>query len=649
MEYAFCKDFNFDGSTTTFDVTVEKGTEVTVEGCVYYIYPSSGFATLKQINVEYNTSSPGSNKIADYSVKENQTFTIPAEVQGCKVIFVGECLSNEKSVILVPSATGGTSSKFRALFQGNGNSVNIVFEGDVVLNCNPFTSMWKQKFGSGSAATDTQYKFNITFEKDVYVNSVSSYYSDKYHLSPSILNLCGLASLNINGVYKGAFVGTGSVPEFTTEVASEKSLTNTTIGRITFDRNLSFNAQAINTPNNKATKIASLYLLSNSVFDIEGNDVDGYKLTSSGVEVCSSVTSYKDAILFTMIDGRLTVNEVLEKGSVKQAVAPTTIPQNMRFDDWYVDAEYQTRYVAEALTVDTTVYVRCVIDSYIVNFSDGINPISGLKAGDVISLSYVSKDGSEFNGWMINDLLLGAQYIVSARDADESGNIFLTASFSEKVDDVKTTWSLTVTGADGKVFWTKSNEIGSYGMITVILGEFEKADIPASAEYSVGKISNNTFMIYSVNDADITVAMNIAAATKATAYTVSLTEVAKIQGDDTVPGFKATVTAKDGYIDTAGTFLVRYVYKEMDAETGLWCFTTSGQTAGVNDWEIDISEIGTVGTYSKDMYLEKSGAYLVYGFATYAVESASVTGGVEVFTSPVIMSVSQIQAVIGKP
>ncbi|MBO5600828.1 MAG: hypothetical protein J5897_07310, partial [Candidatus Methanomethylophilus sp.] len=299
MEYAFCKDFNFDGSTTTFDVTVEKGTEVTVGGCDYYIYPSSGFATLKQINVEYNTSNPGSNKIADYSVKENQTFTIPAEVQGCKVIFVGEYLSSEKSVILVPSATGGLASKFRALFQGNGNSVNIVFEGDVVLNCNPFTSMWNQKFGSGSAATDTQYKFNITFEKDVYVNSVSSYYSDGYHLSPSTLNLCGLASLDINGVYKGAFAGSGSVPEFTTEVVSGKSLTNTTIGRITFDRDLSFDAQAINTPNNKATKIASLYLLSNSVFDIEGNDVDGYKLTSSGVEVCSSVTSYKDAILFT--------------------------------------------------------------------------------------------------------------------------------------------------------------------------------------------------------------------------------------------------------------------------------------------------------------------------------------------------------------
>jgi hypothetical protein len=49
------------------------------------------------------------------------------------------------------------------------------------------------------------------------------------------------------------------------------------------------------------------------------------------------------------------------------------------------------------------------------------------------------------------------------------------------------------------------------------------------------------------------------------------------------------------------------------------------------------------------MYLEKSGAYLVYGFATYAIENASVTGGIEVFTSPVIMSVSQIQAVIGKP
>jgi len=286
---------------------------------------------------------------------------------------------------------------------------------------------------------------------------------------------------------------------------------------------------------------------------------------------------------------------------------------------------------------------------YIVKCMDGetvVKTIENCHVGGVITLPAApEKAGLNFDGWMINGLILGAQYVVDYRDVGENDTVTLTAAYSPVV---KTNWSLTVTGADGKAFWTKTNEIGSYGMITVILGEFEKADIPASAEYSVGKISDNTFMIYSVNDADITVAVNITAAAKATAYSVSLTEVAKTQGDDVVPGFKATVTAEDGYIDTAGTFLVRYVYKEKDAETGLWCFTTSGQTAGVNDWEIDISEIGTVGTYSKDMYLEKSGAYLVYGFATYAIESASVTGGVEVFTSPVIMSVSQIQAVIGK-
>jgi uncharacterized repeat protein (TIGR02543 family) len=288
---------------------------------------------------------------------------------------------------------------------------------------------------------------------------------------------------------------------------------------------------------------------------------------------------------------------------------------------------------------------------YVVKCMDGeieVESIQNCHIGDVVTLPAApAKADMNFNGWKINGLMLGAQYIVDYRDAGDGDVITLTADYSAAA--VSSSWALTVTGADGKAFWTKTNEIGSYGMVTVILGEFEMVDIPASAEYSVGKISDNTFMIYSVNDSDITVAVNITEAAKATKYSVSLTEVAKTQGDDTVPGFKATVSAEDGYIDTAGTFLVRYVYKEKDAETGLWCFTTSGQTAGVDDWAIDLSQIGTVGTYSKDMYLEKSGAYLVYGFATYAIENTSVTGGVEIFTSPVIMSVSQIQAVIGKP
>jgi hypothetical protein len=359
----------------------------------------------------------------------------------------------------------------------------------------------------------------------------------------------------------------------------------------------------------------------------------------------------EEQILFTVVDGGTRISEVLDKGDSKPVVGPVSVPQNMRFDDWYIDAEYKTKYVAEALTVDTTVYVRYVIDSYTVKFSEGVESISSLHAGDVISLVSVSKDGNEFNGWMVNDLLLGAQYIVSARDADESGNILLTASFSEKADAVKTSWTLTVTlgsGAEGKVFWTTTNALGSYGMITVLPGEFEKVSYSAvSTNGSCAPISDNCALVFSADGNDVSVTVSISEPVKASEYEVSVAEIASGEKH----GFKATVTAKDGYVDSAGAFAISYVYKTWNDTDKVWIYTTSGVTENVSNFTVAIPTDKKVSSVTGEFLLDNDDARLVFGYATFSFKGTSATGTVEdvIVHSPVIMCVSEIQAVVGKP
>ncbi len=715
MSWVLYKDIYTPEVDYSLDLVLEKATNYTApNGARYYLY-ESGFATLNRLDIKYKdlTEDP------QLTVEAGQTFTIPEFIENdgktYKVTFVGRSPSVTWKDVIWPQSNYMNPACY---YGPTSNTLTIHFEGDVILNCQPFTS----PFGNTNASTagSPQYNFDIIFDKDVYVNSYPAIVNDDPRLIASPGSLLGIGDVSIAGIYHGAIqLSEGKI----SYGAGNNGLANTHFDTITFSHELVASSISDTGSSMLNADVDSLGLIAGtSMTAVLDQDSGKYILKNGDAVVCDSITSVTNKVKFTTVVGDEINTVLLTKGQTK-SLDDAVPPEGYRFGGWYLDSKYSAEYDSTVeLNDNTTVYAKFIsltckititgdgitvkkgdevigdgsiiqcgntldliieerigysclvkVDGVVVSGStitvpnddfvvscewnetvysvkcmDGTAVVTVFETchlGDAITLPVVDKVG--FTGWSVgNGMLLGAQYIVNYRDAGENDTITLIASFSDVQDTV---WELSVTGADGKAFWTKSNEIGSYGMITVILGEFEKADIPASAEYSVGKISDNTFMIYSVNDADITVAVNITAAAKATAYSVSLTEVAKTQGDDVVPGFKATVTAEDGYIDTAGTFLVRYVYKEKDAETGLWCFTTSGQTAGVNDWEIDISEIGTVGTYSKDMYLEKSGAYLVYGFATYAIESASVTGGVEVFTSPVIMSVSQIQAVIGKP
>ena len=719
MSWVLYKDIHTPQADCTLDnLVLEKGENYTApNGARYYLY-ESGFATLNRLDIQYDdlTGDPQA------TVKADQTFTIPEYIEkddkSYKVTFVGRSPSVQWKDVIWPYNNNQSNDIY---YGPTSNTLTIRFEGDVILNCQPFTS--PTGVTNPATASSTKYNFNIVFNKDVYVNSYPILVNDSPRLIASPQSLLGIGNVSIAGIYHGAIQlsNAGQISYGT----GDYGLANTHFETITFSPELVASSISDTGSSMLNADVNSLGLIAGtSMTAVLDQDSGKYILKNGDAVVCDSITSVTNKVKFTTVVGDEINTVLLTKGQTK-SLDDAVPPEGYRFGGWYLDSEYTIEYDSTvALNENTKVYAKfisltCTItitgDGIIVKNGDSVvesgaviscgseltiiadvragysctvkvdgvaittssitapasdfviscewaeveytvncideetivKSIMNCHHGDVVTLSSApAKTDMNFNGWKINGLLLGAQYVVDYRDAGEGDIITLTADYSAVV---KTSWSLTVTGADGKAFWTNSNEIGSYGMVTVILGEFEKADIPASAEYSVGKISDNTFMIYSVNDADITVAVNITEAVKATKYSVSLTEVAKTQGDDTVPGFKATVTAEDGYIDTDGTFLVRYVYKELDTETGLWCFTTSGQTAGVDDWVIDLSQIGTVGAYSKDMYLEKSGAYLVYGFATYAIENASVTGGIEVFTSPVIMSVSQIQAVIGKP
>jgi len=369
---------------------------------------------------------------------------------------------------------------------------------------------------------------------------------------------------------------------------------------------------------------------------ISAKEFDASKIISKG----------NDQVFLMLIDGEKKTTEVYEKGAASNVTAPVSSPLNMSFDGWYVDPEYQTAYNNGALNSDATLYAKYIIESYSVKFSESLEPISGLREGNVVSLNSIAKEGKIFKGWMVKDILLGAQYLVSARDANEDGNIILTASFSDPVS-VESKWSLSVTGEgiEGKAFWTKSNAVGTYGMITVVPGQFEEASFATeTAGAYVVPISATCSMVYSMDDADVTVTVAFSDIGNASDYEVSVVEIATKDA----PGLRATVCAEEGYVDTDGSFAISYVYKVKDAESGLWVYTTSGQTAGVDDFKVPL---GTEKTFyvSYDFYLAVEGAYLVYGYASYSFEDSSSGSAVTVtFSSPVIMSVSEIQAVIGK-
>lgn len=271
-----------------------------------------------------------------------------------------------------------------------------------------------------------------------------------------------------------------------------------------------------------------------------------------------------------------------------------------------------------------------------------VKTIDGLRLGDVISLPMLQKDG--FVGWTVNGMLLGAQYYVFFDDADSNGIITLSAKFTE---DEKTDWKLTVTGGDGKVFWTTTNAIGTYGMITVLPDEFETVTYTVSSNGGYGIISDNCAMVYSIDGNDVTVAVAFQDVGKASEYDVSVAEIASGEKH----GFKATVTAEGGYVDSDGEFAISYVYKTWNDTDKVWIYTTSGVTENVSNVTVTLPTDKKVPSVTGEFLLDNDDAILVFGFATFSFKGTSVTGTAEdvIVHSPVIMCVSEIQAVVGKP
>ncbi len=271
-----------------------------------------------------------------------------------------------------------------------------------------------------------------------------------------------------------------------------------------------------------------------------------------------------------------------------------------------------------------------------------VKTIDGLRLGDVISLPMLQKDG--FVGWTVNGMLLGAQYYVFFDDADSNGIITLSAKFTE---DEKTDWKLTVTGGDGKVFWTTTNAIGTYGMITVLPDEFETVTYTVSSNGGYGIISDNCAMVYSIDGNDVTVTVAFQDVGKASEYDVSVAEIASGEKH----GFKATVTAKGGYVDSDGEFAISYVYKTWNDTDKVWIYTTSGVTENVSNFTVAIPTDKKVSSVTGEFLLDNDDAMLVFGYATFSFKGTSATGTVEdvIVHSPVIMCVSEIQAVVGKP
>lgn len=723
MDYLIYKNISTGESDYTLDFVFEKATTYRDQSNnEYYLY-GSGLAALVKVGVEFEALEGD----VPYCVKKGQTIVIPETItvdnKEYKVTFVGKSVcSLGTSIIQSPSAQLQNPLIFRGQ---TSNTLTIRFEGDVILNYQPFTA----PFGAANSGTQVgeKFNFNVIFDKDVSVNSYPKTTTSR--VMASGCTLTAIEEVSIGGVYHGAvtYLNNEIIHDF-----GAFDLANTNFKAITFDGafdGLSVDAEYDYYPMKNAT-IEACGLVDGSTLTADLNQESGkYVLKNRDNEVICDLVNYviTNPITFGIVNGDSVTYSLLTKGHVKGPLDEPEAPEGRDFAGWYKDSEYTQAYDStEQLNANTTVYAKYVPKQYTIAISgDGLTVRNGDNAvangnkiefdtaltlvvenrigynatvkmdgvivtgdtvkvpakdftiscewaaidyvvkcmdgetevksienchiGDVVSLPAMDKAG--FAGWSVDKgMLLGAQYVVNYRDAGENDIITLKASFTELQDTV---WELTVTGGDGKAFWTKSNAIGSYGIVTVLPAEFEKASVsidPAVDGAYVGKLSDNTYMVFSANGEDVTVAVAFQSVEKASEYTVSLVEIAK-EGS---PGFRATVAATDGgIVDTSGKLSIRYVYKAMDEASGLWCFTTSGQTTGVDDYVVPLGGANDKAySVTGDFYLNSieaaDGAYLVYGYASYAFGDSSVTAETTVVTSPVIMSVSEIQAVVSK-
>lgn len=683
MSFIYFGTLTVNGATSVFDVALDEGVEYVdnENGAKYYVYNSLKIATLIELPVEYEmgelTAGRGKN-ITTYqapTVKNNQTITIPEYINDYKVTFVGNSFNVSGGVIHAPTTDEGTDienkvysiTKFVPLFQDpDGHVVDIVFNGSVILNAGAFFPTYPS-LPSGitnQVKRTSTLNFNITFEKDVYVNSYRV--SNVVRPASDVLSL--IKDVTIYGVYYGGSIvdADGNCSQIPGYSSTTNILDHTHFSSITFSDMLTFDRGLIGSIPLSLSNIDKLGVLPNSKFTVEPvNGGSGYLIKEGETGIISSISNVTNnpeelktvanPITLAIVNGNSVTYSLVTKDTIIVLDAPEA-PAGLSFVGWFTDSAMTVVYDENsAATSNLTLYAKFRIDTCTVNLNvdDSVNDsISGLAPGSAITLPAVLKDGQNFNGWKVNGILLGAQYIVSVNDADELGVIDLIASFSPIE---KTSWNLTASGEDvaGKVFWSAVNAVGSYGIVTVIPSEFEKASVsidPAVDGAYVGKLSDNTYMVYSANGEDVTVAVAFESVEKASEYTVSLVEIAK-EGS---PGFRATVAATDGgIVDTSGKLSIRYVYKVMDEASGLWCFTTSGQTTGVDDYVVPLGgandkAYSVTGNFYLDSIEAADGAYLVYGYASYAFGDSSVTAETIVVTSPVIMSVSEIQAVVSK-
>ena len=385
------------------------------------------------------------------------------------------------------------------------------------------------------------------------------------------------------------------------------------------------------------------------ILDNELDKIAGQRFVWDGTTAGKLYKISDDQVLLTKVVSGVTSYGAIAKGAPFEAPEAPKAPKGLTFIGWFTDPEMTVMHNEENdVVADLTLYAKFRIDTCTVNFvvDDSVkDSISGLAPGSVVTLPKEVKDGQNFNGWMIGGTLLGAQYIVSVNDADENGIIALEASFSPIE---KSSWNLTVTGdVNGKAFWTVTNAIGTYGMITVLPDEFETVSYTVSSNGGYGIISDNCAMVYSIDGNDVTVTVAFQDVGKASEYDVTVAEIASGEKH----GFKATVTAKGGYVDSDGEFAISYVYKTWNDTDKVWIYTTSGVTENVSNVTVTLPTDKKVPSVTGEFLLDNDDAILVFGFATFSFKGTSVTGTAEdvIVHSPVIMCVSEIQAVVGKP
>ncbi len=412
MSYLYYNEIVVDDSLSTLDIVLDKGKSYKdpSNGIDYYLYDSLKIATLVKLNETYEPTTVDFNgKSFDAFNLSEQDFTVPEYINGdYKVTFVGTATPSvvdfTKGIIHSEASdiyAHGSTYIANVYQRDGGPELSITFEGTVILNENVFipeTPLVNTGQSPSTVDTSQRLNFNVTFEKDVYVNSS---FRSNGNVIPSSYVLNSLKSVSINGIFYGGLL---EVPKksYDAQVPGRGLyvLTNTHFDSITIWNKVNFDPTMTNTaktPILKDSEIENLRVIQDSLFVLEERDPSGYNFENKSGTILAQVTEKSDAVLLTIVCMDKMDRLAVIKGNTKPLDSPSV--SGMSFGGWFKDSDYTDPYNSEeALNENTTVYAKFTTtitfsDVTVTKGSETLTSPASVTYGTELSVEAVPRTG----------------------------------------------------------------------------------------------------------------------------------------------------------------------------------------------------------------------------------------------------------------